>query len=650
MLNSINQLRGLLLISLLFVITACGSDSNPYYVTEVKLTATQTTFAAGESQLVEGIAIYSTGEEHSASSGNSLWTSDDETIAVVDNKGNVTGISPGTTTIYATYSGSNGSDGQPVSGSISITITEAVLVGINIYAEVNSVPLGLNVQYQAFGTYGDGSTKKIENNSEMLWASSDSTVAKIDNTSGMTDTKGTGETTISVNFQGLSSSSVLSVTDASLVSVTISPSSAGETSVPEGYILYFTAEATYSDGSKHDVTQAVDWHSSDNTVLYTLSVKGEFEGRSTGESEVTATLETTTSNDILATVTNAMLEKVEIVSSFNEYPSGISTQLTAQAHFSNNTTKDITTEDNVSWQSDNTTYAEVGVNGILTAKNPGEVNITLTDTNSDSEVFTDIKPFTITDAELVDITITPEGLYLVPGQSHQYIATGVYTDGTKHFLNNLADIVWSISDTLQGLEIDGIVAIEPKTGRIKNYLNNGLASTDQVWVYAKVGDIISGGEGTFANLGAVRVLASGDLSFTGTFIQGDVEQLGLTITSEQVNVEDGMSGPDEQAFIMLTLAEADAVCTELVYNKHVNYRLPTAQELKALWDDKSSEPAVDNEFYTKYNWSVGKNYWTSTTDDSGETYKVIDLAVGVEHTSTTMEYNYVSCVRSPVSP
>jgi len=661
MFNFITQLRGLLLITLLSVITACGSDSDPYYVTEVQLSATQTTFADGESQLVEGIAIDSTGKELTASSGNSIWTSQDDKIATVDYTGLVTGVSPGTTIIYASYSGSKGSDGQPVTGSISITITKAVLVGMKIYSVDNTVVNGLNVQYTVFGIYGDGTEDELPNDSEMHWASSLTDVAEIDGLTGLTDTIDAGETTISVTFQGLSSSTELTVTDESLVSIVISPSVDGETSVADGYELSFTAEATYTDDSKYDVTQDVDWYSSVNAVLYPLEEKGEFEGVNSGNSEVTATLDTITSNEIPVIVTDEVLVTVSIKTEENvySYPLGSTKQLIAQGYFSDNTEKNITDEPNVTWSTDapttpsdgNPVVAIVDPDGTFHAEAEGDITITVNVTRTDGEVISDTQTFTVTDAELISIKTKPTELYLVPGQSHQYIATGLYTDGTTRILNNAVDIVWSVSGLLTGADSESAVSIHPQTGLIRNYFYNGLDITEQVYVGVKVGDISSTEDAAYANLGAVRVLNSGNLSFTGTFIKGDVNQLELSTTSYEVNPESSSSGPENEAFIMLTLAEADAVCTDLVYNNHRNYRLPTYAELMELWDDKNEGADVDYEFYTKYNWSVGKNYWTSTTDDGGTTYKVIDLGLGGEQEpSSVTDYNYVSCVRTTVLP
>jgi hypothetical protein len=652
MFNSIHQLRGLLLITLLCFITACGSDSSSggpppsVYVTNVELKATDTSFADGDSQLIEGEATFSDVETRSASSTSSTWSSDNESIATVDIYGVVTGKSEGITTINAVYNGAQNEEGEFVTGTIEITITAAEVREIEIYSEENTVPLGKNIQYQAFATYSNENYDELDH-IDIVWTSSDPTVATID-AAGLTDTLTAGETTISLNYQGIQSSTLLTVTSATLESLTISPEVEGETSVPAGYTFKFTAEGTYSDDTKGPITNDVTWLSLDHRVLDEVEPKGTFRGVGPGSTEIKATLGSV-SNQISVIVTPEVLLSVDIEADQDSFPIGLRTRLTARGYFSNDINKDITGQDNVSWESDNPDFARVNANGLLTAVDIGEVNISLTVTNSAGDVFSDTQLFSITDAELsrIPIEVSPKAAYLVPGESLHYIAKGLYTNHTVHLLNNQENIVWSVSENTGGPISSSIVSIDPKKGKINNQMDNGLAITQQISVEV----VVDGHLGvTFANLGAVRVLSSDNLSFTGTFIQGDVIQLDLTITSEEVNIEDGMSGPENQSFIMLTYDEADSVCQELIYNKHTNYRLPTATELTKLWNDKTADPAVDYEFYTKYNWSVGKNYWTSTTDDSGATYKVIDLGKGGEQISTNMEYNYVSCVRSPVSP
>lgn len=650
MFNFAYRLRIVPFIILLFFISACGSESDPYFVTDVRLSATETTFAAGETQLIEGVAIYSNGDELSASSGNSIWSSDAESIATVDASGLVTGVSPGTTQINARYLGGSDTD-EPVTGSISITISPALLVEIEIYTEVRNVPLGVNVQYTAIGIYGDGNRSVLESNSDMVWESDNTEVATIDSLTGFTETLMQGTSTIRINdFQGISSSSELTVNAESLVGLSIAPMETGETSVPVGYTLSFTAEATYTDDSTKDVTQTVDWDSSENLRLNPTATKGTFEGIVQGDSVISATLMSEASNAITATVTPEVLVRVDIESDKNSYPIGIITQLTARAYFSDNSDKNITDEKNVTWENDDSGFATVDATGLLTANDVGDVTITFSTRNADDVVFEDMQVFTITDAELVSgsVTVIPNDVYLVPGQSQQYIAMGQYTDGTEHILNNQPDIVWSLSELS---DAEDIVSINPKSGRLRNYIDNGLATTEQVFVDVSVQGNTNMG-GAYANLGAVKVLSTNDeLRFSGPLLTIDKVQLDMTFASDVEHIEDGLSGPENTGFMMVTQAEAETECNNLVYNKRNDYRLPSAAELASLWNKYDGEVEVPYKLYTEQNWSVGQYFWTSTAGAADGTFEIADLREGsTPPESMDTEYHYFSCVRSTVIP
>jgi len=81
-------------------------------------------------------------------------------------------------------------------------------------------------------------------------------------------------------YQNLKSTSVLTVTNESLVRLIISPENEGETSVPDGYTLKFIAKAVYTNDSNEIVTNDVTWHSNNYLKLNPTVPNGTFEGLS----------------------------------------------------------------------------------------------------------------------------------------------------------------------------------------------------------------------------------------------------------------------------------------------------------------------------------------------------------------------------------
>ena len=86
-----------------------------------------------------------------------------------------------------------------------------------------------------------------------------------------------------------------------------------------------------------------------------------------------------------------------------------------------------------------------------------------------------------------------------------------------------------------------------------------------------------------------------------------------------------------------------------MYNKHVDYRLPTYDELAVLWDKYAENSGTPYELYTEQNWSVGVPFWTSTpgeeTAEGDKTFQIIDLGTGIDQLPAVNTKYYVSCVR-----
>ena len=74
---------------------------------------------------------------------------------------------------------------------------------------------------------------------------------------------GGGTTQITATHSGRSTTTNLTVTTATLVSISVSPV---DPSVPAGYSLYLQAVGTYSDGSSRGLTAEVVWSSSNSSA------------------------------------------------------------------------------------------------------------------------------------------------------------------------------------------------------------------------------------------------------------------------------------------------------------------------------------------------------------------------------------------------
>jgi len=93
-------------------------------------------------------------------------------------------------------------------------------------------------------------------------------------------------------------------TTAPLESIAVTPNNSNSPTVNVGATQQFTATGTYSDGSMQNISTQVTWNSS-NTTAAIINGVGLATGQSAGNSNITATLNSITSNSVTLTVQTA---------------------------------------------------------------------------------------------------------------------------------------------------------------------------------------------------------------------------------------------------------------------------------------------------------------------------------------------------------
>ncbi len=176
-------------------------------------------------------------------STSATWASSDPTKASISNAGGSQGLASseavGSTSVSATFNG--------VTGSTTLTVTAATLVSIGVTPATSSIAKGLTRQFTATGTYTDASTQNLTTTA--TWGSSDQETASISNaggSQGLASSAAVGSTSISATFNGVTGSTTLTVTAATLVSIGVTPATP---SVAKGLTRQFTATGTYTDAS-----------------------------------------------------------------------------------------------------------------------------------------------------------------------------------------------------------------------------------------------------------------------------------------------------------------------------------------------------------------------------------------------------------------
>jgi len=173
--------------------------------------------------------------------------------------------------------------GVPISVTVSM---QALLLSVAVIPSNPSIAAGLTKPFFASGTYGDNSQKDLTNT--VTWSSSAPATASIDG-AGLATGLSVGTTTIQAidPSSGFGGTSVLTVTPAELVSISVTP---GSPSIPLDSSQQFIATGSYTDGSSSDLTAAVSWSSSDTSVA-TIDALGLATGGKIGFSVISAVAE-----------------------------------------------------------------------------------------------------------------------------------------------------------------------------------------------------------------------------------------------------------------------------------------------------------------------------------------------------------------------
>jgi uncharacterized protein YjdB len=166
-------------------------------VPSVQLVSIQVTAAAGSIAAGTGDQFFATGTYSDGSTrdltASVLWGSSDPAVALIDDTGQATGITPGTVTITASIGS--------VSGSATLTVTTAQCTSVSVSPANPSVAAGAIQTFTAQCSFSDGSMQDVSG--EVIWSSTNGTVATIDDsatTVGSAFAIAPGTTTIDADY------------------------------------------------------------------------------------------------------------------------------------------------------------------------------------------------------------------------------------------------------------------------------------------------------------------------------------------------------------------------------------------------------------------------------------------------------------------
>jgi hypothetical protein len=409
-----------------------------------------------------------------------------------------------------TITPSAGTSGQAELVSISISPTDAVIA------------LGTVQNFAATGLYSDNTTQDLT--AAATWDSSDTSQATF-LAPGHIQGRVVGKITVTARFGRITGSTTLTVTDATLSALEVTPNSP---SIANGTSQQFIATGIFSDNSTQDMTTTVTWSSSNTGIASINNTSGSY-GLSTaisaGSTTIVATYNGITGSTSM-TVTSAVLVSLAISPTNPSIALGTAQQFTATGTFSDNTTQNLTAS--VSWGSSSTGVSTVsntsGSKGLATSVATGATIISATMGN-----ITGSTGLTVTSATLVSIALTPSNPSVAAGNTLQFTATGTYSNGSTQ--NVTAAATWTSSDT-------GKAAVSNAAG------TKGLATTSSAGstiISAAVGSVKGSTTLTVtaASLISIAVAPSGasiaagttqQFTATGTYSNGATQNITSSVT------------------------------------------------------------------------------------------------------------------------
>ncbi len=397
--------------------TTLTVSSSP--LTGIAVSPTAATISPGGTARLVATANFADGTS-SDITASALWTSSDGTKATVSS-GLVTGVAVGTSTITATFGG--------FSGTAAITVSPAALVGITCAPASLTVPLGATAPLKATGTYAGGTSRDIT--ADVSWSTDDGSIAKVDAT-GLVTPVVAGTTTARAKLTGLEGDCSIAVVKAAVTSIAVSPS---PLSMVQGTKQFVTAKATYSDGTSVDVTTTCTWNAADTkvaTVSNAAGSQGQVAAVGVGATTLTCTLGGITGSGSL-TVTGPTLDQVSISPIAPTCHVGDTLQFFATAITTAGTSSNVTMA--ATWSSDAPSIlAPVGPPGRFRCTAAGTAHVSATYSGK-----TGTTPVTVSAATVVvSITVDPAAVTLAVGDSQNFAATAIMSDGTSQNVTGTA--------------------------------------------------------------------------------------------------------------------------------------------------------------------------------------------------------------------
>jgi uncharacterized protein YjdB len=255
-------------------------------------TTAPTGLLAGQTEQLRAFQMLSNGTRQEITR-TAVWASSDTAVATMGTgfagAGVATAVAGGTASITATV--------NAVTGTASLSVSSATLDSITMTPATVTLPIGYSAALKVVATYSDGTMLDVS--AQATWTTGSQAIATINTFGGTGVVAGvaSGTTTISATFKSLTSSAMISVTNATLVSIAVvDPRAPAQAlTVLVRATVQLQAVGTFSDGTTLPLRRQVTWSSDNQRVAYVSNggngtTPGQVTGVTQGTANITATV------------------------------------------------------------------------------------------------------------------------------------------------------------------------------------------------------------------------------------------------------------------------------------------------------------------------------------------------------------------------
>ncbi len=478
------------------------------HITRLSIDPDSFVLGKGYSKQLEVTALYSDGNEEDVTAA-AFWRSGDNSIASVF-QGLVTGNNTfGSTTITAQYGGH--------SVDSVVTQTGETVQTLIIDPSYFELGLGASRQLRVDALYTGDVGRQDVTSSIRHWYSDSPSVARV--LKGNVTATGSGGASIEALYGGRNvQSTVISNPGVSLVDLEVSPKSVN---LAKGETQQLKAELVYSDTSRKDVTDLINWSSNSADVLVSAGGQVTAHGDS-GTATITATYAVTGGDDltdtVLVTLGGKAPKELDINESDFTLPNGDSQTLTTTLTWTDGTTD--SNPSAVTWQSSNPVAVSVDSNsGQVTAHgDSGTATITATYAVTGGDDLTDTVLVTLGGKAPKELDINESDFTLPNGDSQTLTTTLTWTDGTTD--SNPSAVTWQSSNPVA-------VSVDSNSGQVTAHGDSGTATITATYAVTGGDDLT---DTVLVTLGgkAPKELDINESDFT--LPNGDSQTLTTTLT------------------------------------------------------------------------------------------------------------------------